>query len=187
VALGELALVGGVQLYRYRRVSGPLERQQTKWVVLGLAVPIASYVGLTALAFPALTGSSAAYVLVFNEGGSLLVLGLPLGFAFAMLRYRLWDVDVLIRRTLVYGSLILTLTVVYAGMLIGLQALLGRLLGGSGLLGEDNTLAILVSTLAIAALFEPLRRRLQTLIDRRFYRGKYDAAMIVEAFGATLR
>jgi hypothetical protein len=186
VSLAELALVAGVQLYRYHWVSTPLERQQTKWVVVGLAIPIALSLGTTALALgtPALAASSAAYVLAYNEGVFLFSFCLPLAFGFAVLRYRLWDIDALINRALVYGSLTATLTAVFVGLVIGLQALLGGLLGG---IDQDSGVAIVLSTLAIVVLIGPLRRRLQAVIDRRFYRRKYDAAKIVEAFGATLR
>src|SRR5439155_14545662 len=112
---------------------------------------------------------------------SCLGLLIPLSFGFAMLRYRLWDIDVLINRTLVYGALTLILTAAYVGLVIGLQALL------RGLISQDNSVAIVLSTLAIYVLFRPLRQRIQRLIDRRFYRHKYDAAKIVAAFSATLR
>jgi hypothetical protein len=106
---------------------------------------------------------------------------IPLSFGFAMLRSRLWEIDILINRTLVYGALTVILTGVYVGLVIGLQALL------RGLISQDNSVAIVISTLAIAALFQPLRQRIQQIIDRRFYRSKYDAAKIVAAFSATLR
>ncbi len=187
VSLGVAAILVVVQLYRYRRVSGPLERQQTKWVVFGLAVPLIVYLGGTALSliFPALadynTLYGAPYQLALNTISIGLLLLLPLSFGFAMLRSRLWEIDVLINRTLVYGALTLILTAAYVGLVIGLQALL------RGIISQDNGVAIVISTLAIYILFQPLRQRIQRLIDRRFYRSKYDAAETVAAFSATLR
>lgn len=183
VALLEMALVAIVQIYRYRRVSGPLERQQTKWVLIGLAAPIAAYIGLTVLAlgFPAATESSAVYVLAVNDLDFLLPLLLPLSFGFAMLRYRLWEVDRLINRALVYGALTLILTAVFVSLIIGLQALLGAIIG------QDNRIAIVLSTLAIAALVRPLRGYLQAIIDRRFYRRRYDAQRTLTTFSETVQ
>ena len=183
VFLGQLATVAVVQLYRYRRVSSPRERQQTKWVVFGLAVPTAVIVlvDVLALLFPVAVEHNALAVLAYNEVGFLLSLLIPLSFGFAMLRSRLWDIDVLINRTLVYGTLTVLLTGVYIGLIIGLSTLL------RGVISQDNGVAIVLSTLAIYVLFQPLRRRLQAIIDRRFYRSKYDAAKTLEAFSATLR
>jgi len=183
LAAGELATVVLVQLYRYRRVSSPLQRQQTKWVVFGIAVPITVIVLSTVLylLFPALTSSSSFFPLVYNVFGTCWPLFFPLSFGFAMLRYRLWEIDVLINRTLVYGALTLILTGVYVGLVIGLQALL------RGVISQDNSVAIVLSTLAIYILFQPLRRSIQRIIDQRFYRSKYDAAKTVAAFSATLR
>jgi hypothetical protein len=185
--LGEVALLVVVQFYRYRRVSSPLERQQTKWVVFGLAVPIIVFVGGTVLylIFPALaeaqSPSGASYQLALNVISIGLVLFIPLSFGFAMLRSRLWDIDVLINRTLVYGALTVSLTGIYVGLVIGLQALL------RGLISQDSGPAIVLSTLAIFVLSQPLRSRIQRLIDRHFYRRKYDAAKTVAAFSAILR
>ena len=181
--LGEAAILVIVQLYRYRRVSSPLQRQQTKWVVFGFALPITVYViGIVPyLIFPVLAEPGSLYLPAFLAVQDFLFLLITLSFGFAMLRYRLWDIDVLINRTLVYGALTVILTVVYVGLIIGLQALLG------GLIRQDSSVAIVISTLAIYVLFQPLRRRIQRVIDRRFYRHKYDAAKTLAAFSATLR
>jgi hypothetical protein len=183
VASGEFVTVVLVQLYRYRRVSSPLQRQQTKWVVFGIAVPITVIVLMTVLylMFPGLSLPGSLYPLAYNVVGTCWPLFFPLSFGFAMLRSRLWDIDVLINRTLVYGALTVSLTGIYVGLVIGLSALL------RGLISQDNSVAIVLSTLASVVLSQPLRRRIQRLIDRRFYRHKYDATKIVAAFSTTLR
>jgi hypothetical protein len=185
--VGEAAILAVVQLYRYRRVSSPLERQQTKWVVFGMALPISVFVSGTVLAliFPTLDEASSPYgslyQLAFAAVNTCTPLFFPLSFGFAMLRSRLWEIDIIINRTLVYGTLTVILTGVYVGLVIGLQDLM------RDIISQDSGVAIVISTLTIAALFQPLRRRIQRLIDRRFYRSKYDAAKIVAAFSATLR
>ncbi len=187
VFLVEAAILVVVQLYRYRRVSSPLQRQQTKWVVFGLAVPITVIVLLTVLylIFPVLAEPGSLYPLAFNVVGTCWPLFFPLSFGFAMLRSRLWEVDVLINRTLVYGTLTVTMTgilaLVYLGSIIAFQALF------RGLFQQASDVAIVVSTLVIYALFQPVHTRIQALIDRRFYRSKYDAAKTVAAFSTTLR
>ena len=105
---------------------------------------------------------------------------LPTATGIAIIRYRLYQIDVIINRTLVYGLLTVALPLVYIGCVVVLQTLVTALVGGS-------ELAVVASTLAIAALFTPLRRRIQNLIDKRFYRRKYDAAKVLAAFGVTVR
>lgn len=183
VALGEIATLVFVQIYRYRRVSSPLQRQQTKWVVFGFAVPVTIFVswGILALFFPVVAGSNSLSLLMYAAVQACLPLFAPLSFGLAILRYRLWDIDVLIRRTLIYGVLTIILTGVYVSLVIGLQTLL------RGVISQDNNVAIVLSTLAIAALFHLLRVRIQAFIDRRFYRRKYDAAKTLQAFSVSLR
>jgi hypothetical protein len=182
--LGFIGSLVVVQVYRYRHVSSPLERQQTKWVVFGIVLPFGSFViGSTVLyvLVPLLFSLSPLFYGIGQTLFTLLLLLFPLSIGFAILRSRLWDIDILINRTLVYGTLTVILTGVYVGLVIGLQALL------RGIISHDKSVAIVISTLAIYYLFLPLRQRIQRIIDRRFYRSKYDAAKIIEAFGTTLR
>jgi hypothetical protein len=186
LSLGVVATLALVQLYRYRRISSALERQQTKWVVFGLAVPCTVLVGGYGLAIiPALGDPSApagaSYQLAFGALLGCTMLLIPLSFGFAMLRARLWEIDVFINRTLVYGTLTVLLSAVFVGLIIGLSALL------RGIISHDSGVAIVISTLAIYFLFQPLRRGIQRIIDRRFYRSKYDAAKTLAAFSSTLR
>ena len=171
------------QVYRYRWVSSPAQRQQTKWVVFGLAVALVGFAMLLALA---------NFVLSFESTGPLaemaaetcvygLIVLIPLSIGVAILRSGLYEIDILINRTLVYGSLTLMLIALYFGGIVLLQSAF------VALAGERSTLAVVASTLLIAALFSPLRRRIQSFIDRRFYRRKYDARRTLEAFSTKLR
>lgn len=174
-----------LQVYRYQRVSTPLQRQQTKWVIAGFAFafgPLVIALTLDFLLLAPLFPTSSLVVTLVQWPFDLLLLLFPFSLGFAILRYRLWDIDTLINRTLVYGLLTGLLVAIYAGLTIGLESLVGLLTRQT-----SQPVSIVLSTLAIAALFQPLRRRLQAIIDRRFYRRKYNAAKIVEAFSATLR
>ena len=165
-------------------MSTPEQRQQTKWVVFGFTVALAVFTSILLLASfvpPTLQNAGPVGTMVFGTliYGSLLLI--PLSIGLAILHSRLYDIDVIINRALVYGPLTTLLVVIYFGCVVGSQYII-RILTG-----QDSTLAIVASTLAIAALFNPLRRYLQNFIDRRFYRKKYDAARVLEDFSVRLR
>ena len=173
--LALLVGIGGSALsliLRFRRSRG-VERQQMKWLALAGAVAAVTFP--IAVAIYDLVGAGVA-----NAAIMLSVLGLPVATGIAITRYRLYDIDVVINRTLVYGALTATLAAAYIGSVLLLQFLLRPLT-------KDSNLAIAVSTLAVATLFRPARARIQAIVDRRFYRRKYDAARTVERFGARLR
>jgi hypothetical protein len=163
-------------LARWRR-SEPVERLQLKWVVFGVTLAAATAL-LVEVVFANLVPVlylPGTFVL------SLAVVLVPAGMGVAMLRYRLYDIDLVINRTLVYGALTTSLALVYLGCVAGLQRVLAPVVG------QDGQLAVVASTLAIAALFNPLRRRVQAIVDRGFYRSKYDARETLEAFTGRLR
>jgi hypothetical protein len=171
------------QIYRYVRVSDRTERQQTKWVVFGVAVAIIGTLTTivtigAAVDLPPREVGPRMLSMLLMDASALMI---PLSIGVAVLRSRLFDIDVLINRSLVYGSLTLMLLLVYFGGVVGLQVVF-RVLSG-----QESTLAVVASTLAIAALFNPLRRRVQAFVDRRFYRKKYDARKTLEAFSGKLR
>ena len=171
-------IIFACQVYRYVRVSTPIERQQTKWFVVGLGLMVTTLIMLAIL--PVSLGGGFIDDLVDRV---LFFLLLPITIAIAILRYRLWDIDLIINRTLVYGSLTTLLALVYFGGVTLTQAIFRVLTGQE----RQPQLAVVISTLVIAALFNPLRRRIQGFIDRRFYRRKYDARKTLEAFSARLR
>jgi hypothetical protein len=161
-------------IVRMRR-AGRAERQQIKWLAYGGALAVgAVFVGGVISFWIGEVG----YALT-----SIGLLGVPIFTGVAILRYRLYDIDIVINRTLVYGALTAALVGVYFGGVATLQALFRTLTGQE----QQPQLAIVVSTLVIAALFNPLRRRIQSFIDRRFYRSKYDARKTLESFSAKLR
>ena len=173
-----LVVVGASSmLLRLRRV-GWIARQQIKWFAYTTAVAISGII-LKNTVYPVV-----GVTLVWWAGFVLTVVGLagnPIGMGVAILRYRLYQIDHIINRTLVYGSLTAVLVLVYVGSVVVLQGAL-RILTG-----QESQLAVVVSTLAIAGLFIPLRRGMQSFVDRRFYRRKYDARKTLEAFSAKLR
>jgi hypothetical protein len=168
------------------RHSGAEVRQQIKWVAfaasfVGLAYGITVVGGLFLVPESSATEVAPLWMVLLQNTVLISYAGVPIAVGAAVLRYRLYDIDLLINRALVYAVLTATLALVYAGSVVGLQAAL------RALTGQESTLAVVASTLVIAALFKPLRRRVQGLVDRRFYRRKYDAAMTLETFGSRLR
>lgn len=185
MAIPFIAIGISCQVYRFRRVSEPVQRQQIKWVIIGI-VPagIWSLIHLVLLpaAFPEINTGGWPRVL-YNVGSATIwyitIVAVPICFLIAALRYRLWDVDIVVNRSMVYGALTAILAVVYFGIIILLQVLLEAVTGG-----ERSDLVVVASTLVIAALFQPIRQQVQKMIDRRFpnplarYRPP-DAAQIV--------
>jgi hypothetical protein len=176
-----------VPIYRYRKVFTHLERQQTRWAVLGFLLAAAGIITTMVIMIGAGGIEQASrekiviYELIQSLGYGLSPLMIPIFIGMAILRSRLWDIDVLIRRTLVYAVLSASLGLVYFGGVVLLETLLRPLAGG------ESQLAIILTTLAIAALVAPLRRRIQDFIDRRFYRQKYDAEQALAEFAAAAR
>ena len=178
VSAGVFGAIALVQVYRYRLVSNIAQRQQTKWVVLGIVAAAVGYCMFLVLNL--LQGGILASLLGYTAA-LLLLSFLMISIVIAVLRYRLYDIDLIINRTLVYGSLTATLVALYFGGIVVLQRVFVTLTG------QQSTLAVVASTLLIAALFTPLRRRIQSFIDRRFYRSKYDARKTLETFSIKLR
>ena len=162
-----------------------IQRQQIKWVVYGFAVTLVP-LGIFVIAFSLSGADFSETNTVAGQLGYLVwtafLVVFPVSVMFSILRYRLWDIDVIIRKTLVYGVLTVLLALVYVGSVVLLQQAFGRLTGV-----EQSPLAIVISTLVIAALFTPLRRRIQDWIDRRFFRKKYNAQQVLAKFALTAR
>ena len=170
---------------RFRRSRGE-ERQQIKWIAFSASVVVMVYLiaMVASLLSPAETwfaGSSPAWLSLLQTAALLSLTVIPIAVGFAVLRYRLYEIDILINRALVYGSLTVLLAATYVGGVVGLQYVF------RALTGQGSTLAVVASTLVIAALFNPLRRRVQGFVDRRFYRRKYDARKTLEDFSTRLR
>jgi len=179
VAILVIALVAATT-HNLRRVHDRVVRAQIGWVALGIASPLVSMLIPSTLIdsfFPNVSNPDA----LANWGFNLLGLLLPLCFGIAITRYRLFDINVIIRKTLVYTALTALLALVYFGSVVFLQNVVGRAAD------EQSPLVIVVSTLLIAALFAPMRQRVQGFIDRRFFRQKYDAQQIQAQFAQTAR
>ncbi len=161
---------GVIALRRFRR-SRDQERQQFKW--------LAASAGLLVVTLP--IGAAFNSLPIVSSVFTAELIALPVSVGVAILRYRLYEIDVIIRRTLIYGALLVVLAVVYLGGVYLLGGALRSITGGSG------TLAVTLSTLAVAGAFQPLRGRIQRIVDHRFYRRKYDAARTLELFGGRLR
>jgi len=172
---------------RYRRSRGEV-RQQIKWIAFAASFMGLLYLGIMSAGTVIWLISAPETPSELGTRGALLedvmvlsFAGVPVAIGFAVMRYRLYDIDLIINRALVYGSLTATLALVYVGGVVGLQSVF------RAVTGQGSTLAVVASTLAIAALFGPLRRRVQAFVDRRFYRRKYDAAKTLDAFSVRLR
>jgi hypothetical protein len=166
-------------ILRLHRARGE-QRQQLKWFVYAATLTVIGFSGVLLSLMGIYFTSGLINTLVWYLAPLSLML-LPISAGIAILRYRLYDIDVVVNRTLVYGSLTALLVLVYLGGVTLLQTLF------RALTGQEEQLAVVASTLAIAAIFAPLRRRIQAFVDRRFYRRKYDAAKTLEALSARLK
>jgi hypothetical protein len=180
VAAGAVSLVGsGLAILaaawslvvRFRRARG-VERQQLRWIALAAVLTLAAVFVLAGL-----LAAGTRDPVVLGWVTAVCIALLPLATGAAILRYRLYDLDRIISRTLAYGLLTVLLGLGYAGVVLGLGQLLGR----------DSSLVVAAATLAVAAVFQPARRRIQALVDRRFNRRRYDAARTIAAFSGRLR
>ncbi len=169
-------------MLRFRRSHG-IERLQLKWFAAAASLVALTYLVAMAGQFgkdKPFDSPDPVWLLVLQQVASLAFLALPVAIGIAILRHRLYDIDVVIKRTVVYGSLTLSLALVYLAVVLTLRWLSGTVTG-------DSDLAVATSTLVVAALFRPLRRRIQTGVDQRFYRRTYDANLTLESFTDRLR
>jgi len=180
LVVGCMAASATSLIIRFRRSVGE-ERQQLKWLTYAGAVSVIAF-GIT-IFLPGSVRVSEVWLVVSFALLVPVIPSIPVAVAIAILKYRLYNIDLLINRTLVYGTLTALLALTYFGGVAATQAIFRALTGQE----QQPQLAVVVSTLVIAALFNPLRRRIQSFIDRRFYRSKYDAAKTLETFSAKLR
>jgi hypothetical protein len=183
--VGLVLLGGSLQIYRYLRDSDPIERQQTKWILFGVLSFVLSVIGWVIVFARAVDIPDGEPRLLANVvggfSGLLTITALPVAITMAILRYKLWDIDLIIRRTLVYAVLTGLLALVYVGLVLLLQSAFNLVSD------QQSPVVIVISTLVIAALFAPLRQRVQAFIDRRFFRRKYDAERVLAQFAQTAR
>jgi hypothetical protein len=202
--LAAFAALVYAQVWRYRHYLTPLQRQQVKWFLFGVAIVPFAFLPWVILGptwtSPDLADPNHIPTLSFLLVWTLWLMALPISVGIAILRYRLWDIDLIIRRTVTYALVTAFLLVVFFGSVVVLQQLFAaftgdvssRILSGIGIVRDDtssggNELITVISTLAIAALFVPVRNRIQDVIDRRFNRKKYDAQQVLQNFGETVR
>ena len=185
-AVIHMLLTASFQVYRYRNDSTPLEQQQTKWILFGILAYALSVV-VWVLVFGGVLDIPVGRLRLFANllgwiSDLFFLLCLPAAITIAILRYRLWDIDLVIRRTLQYALLTALLGLIYLGGVVVLQIMFGAVAGRA-----DSPIITVISTLTIASLFNPLRSRIQTFIDRRFFRRKYDADQALKSFAEIAR
>lgn len=186
-ALSSLAVIILAPVYRYRWVSTPIEREQIKWVVFSIVVAMTCFAAaaLTVFLVPnSNPDQNISFTTLFIQplGWDIALLLIPISIAVSIFRYRLFDIDVIIRRTLTYALLTVLLVIVFFGSVILLQQIFAGIVASG-----QNEIVTVLSTLAIALLFVPLRNRVQAIIDKRFNRRKYDAQQVLNDFARTVR
>jgi hypothetical protein len=186
IILGTLSFAFVFQIFRYRRDSNTMERQQTKWLLFGIFLLILGFPVWFTLFGGVIEFQPGQPRLLASLGGwltnMLFILSLPITMVIAIMRYRLWDIDLVIRRTLQYAMLTGLLALTYFGGVVVFQWIIGLFSSEAG-----SPVVTVLSTLIIAALFNPLRVRIQRFIDRRFFRKKYDAERTLSNFATTIR